>query len=249
MLVVIPLPPVWKELWEAWDLRGFIILSLSLKTFLILFAPIRKRKITKWIIMPLWSAYLLADWAAKFVVGMGNTNDVSVKKGDTIPKENVALLAFWVPFLLVHLGGPDTITAFALKDNELWLGHLLGLVVQRVAAFIESDIIKLDEDKRKIAKSLSDYMLYLLIMKPSMIPVVASVGQIRFRDTCAEAKRFFEDGKGGKQSKIRDITEGQRNHGLDLKHINACKDILNVSTEVPPVILKGDRSTSLLIDG
>nr|GEY66258.1 hypothetical protein CTI12_AA095370 [Tanacetum cinerariifolium] len=65
---------------------------------------------------------------------MGNTNDVSVKKGDTIPKENVALLAFWVPFLLVHLGGPDTITAFALKDNELWLGHLLGLVVQRVAA-------------------------------------------------------------------------------------------------------------------
>ncbi|GKC93031.1 calcium uniporter protein [Tanacetum coccineum] len=115
--------------------------------------------------------------------------------------------------------------------------------------FIESDIIKVDEDKRKIVKSLSDYMLYLLIMKPSMMSAVAGVGQIRFRDTCAEATRFFEDGKGGKQSKIRDITEGQWTRGLDMKHINACKGILNVSTEVPPVTVKGDRSKSLLFDG
>nr|GEX40803.1 calcium uniporter protein [Tanacetum cinerariifolium] len=288
---------------------------------------------------------MLQHQAAIFVVGlisnsMGNANDVSVKKGDRIAMENVDLLAFWAPFLLVHLGGPDTITAFALKDNDLWVRHLLvvgngirvvcdtlGLTgfidgiryvypeectdklkefifneqkskseladdmetakeissaqgdrVLRVeegwssllkyvvdvdydqslilcynselydyVKFIESDIIKVDEDKRKIAKSLSDYMLYLLIMKPSMMSVVAGVGQIRFRDTCAEAKRFFENGKGGKQSKIRDITEGQQNHGLDRKHINACKDILNVSTEVPPVIVKGDQSKSELL--
>ncbi|XP_058192034.1 uncharacterized protein LOC131309409 [Rhododendron vialii] len=40
------------------------------------------------------------------------------------------MAAFWAPFLLVHLGGPDTITAFALEDNELWLRYLLGLFVQ-----------------------------------------------------------------------------------------------------------------------
>ena len=40
------------------------------------------------------------------------------------------LLAFWVPFLLVHRGGPDTITAFALEDNELWLRHLFSLEFQ-----------------------------------------------------------------------------------------------------------------------
>ncbi|KAH7565569.1 hypothetical protein JRO89_XS09G0228800 [Xanthoceras sorbifolium] len=33
------------------------------------------------------------------------------------------------------LGGPDTITAYALEDNELWLRHLLGLVVQVGVAF------------------------------------------------------------------------------------------------------------------
>ncbi|GFZ17719.1 transmembrane protein, putative [Actinidia rufa] len=41
-------------------------------------------------------------------------------------------MAFWAPFLLLHLGGPDTITAYSLEDNELWLRHLLGLVVQEL---------------------------------------------------------------------------------------------------------------------
>ncbi|XP_024982896.1 uncharacterized protein LOC112519143 [Cynara cardunculus var. scolymus] len=130
--------PKWKRVWDTWDLQGFIILSLSLQTFLILFAPLRKRTKSNWIIMPLWSAYLLADWAANFAVGLisnsqGNPNSDSPKSED--------LLAFWAPFLLVHLGGPDTITAFALEDNELWLRHLLGLMFQCLAAvyvFVQS---------------------------------------------------------------------------------------------------------------
>ncbi|KAG9152304.1 hypothetical protein Leryth_025628, partial [Lithospermum erythrorhizon] len=43
---------------------------------------------------------------------------------------NYILMAFWAPILLLHLGGPDTITAYALADNELWLRHFLGLLVQ-----------------------------------------------------------------------------------------------------------------------
>ena len=40
-------------------------------------------------------------------------------------------LAFlWAPFLLIHLGGQDTITAFDIEDNKLWLRHLLNLLVQ-----------------------------------------------------------------------------------------------------------------------
>uniref|UniRef100_A0ACD5UVZ1 Uncharacterized protein n=1 Tax=Avena sativa TaxID=4498 RepID=A0ACD5UVZ1_AVESA len=48
--------------------------------------------------------------------------------------ENKQLVAFWAQFLLVHLGGQDTITAYAMEDNELWLRHLLTLVVQAVGA-------------------------------------------------------------------------------------------------------------------
>uniref|UniRef100_A0ACD5UK65 Uncharacterized protein n=1 Tax=Avena sativa TaxID=4498 RepID=A0ACD5UK65_AVESA len=40
------------------------------------------------------------------------------------------LVAFWAPFLLLHLGGQDTITAYALEDNELWLRHLLNMSLQ-----------------------------------------------------------------------------------------------------------------------
>ncbi|GMY29957.1 hypothetical protein FCV25MIE_25199 [Fagus crenata] len=43
------------------------------------------------------------------------------------------LVAFWAPFLLLHLGGPDTITAFSLEDNELWLRHLFAFIVQLLA--------------------------------------------------------------------------------------------------------------------
>ncbi|KAL3720747.1 hypothetical protein ACJRO7_005541 [Eucalyptus globulus] len=44
------------------------------------------------------------------------------------PKSQIT--AFWAPFLLLHLGGPDTITAYALEDNELWLRQLARLCVQ-----------------------------------------------------------------------------------------------------------------------
>ncbi|KAB8094794.1 hypothetical protein EE612_022137, partial [Oryza sativa] len=29
------------------------------------------------------------------------------------------LVAFWAPFFLLHLGGPDSITAYELEDNQL----------------------------------------------------------------------------------------------------------------------------------
>ncbi|XP_059657415.1 uncharacterized protein LOC132303971 [Cornus florida] len=121
----------WKKLWDKWDLRSFIILSLSLQTFLTLFGPLRKRMSSNWIIISLWSAYLLADWAANVAVGLISNGNNTTTSGAV---SNGDLEAFWATFFLVHLGGPDTITAFALEDNELWLRHLLALAVQCLAA-------------------------------------------------------------------------------------------------------------------
>src|SRR5207253_456684 len=44
------------------------------------------------------------------------------------------LMSFWAPFMLVHLGGQDTITAFSKQDNELWRRHLLSMVTQVAVA-------------------------------------------------------------------------------------------------------------------
>ncbi|KAG9130483.1 hypothetical protein Leryth_025327, partial [Lithospermum erythrorhizon] len=138
------IPEKWQDLYDEWNLRGFVILSLVLQTFLILFAPMRKRSRSNMLIIPLWSAYLLADWVANFSVGLISNSQGDSSEGkskNASDSINDDLLAFWAPFLLVHLGGPDTITAFALEDNELWLRHLLGLLFQLVATvyvFIQS---------------------------------------------------------------------------------------------------------------
>lgn len=54
-----------KSIWEKWNILAFMKLSLSLQAFLILFAPLRQ-----WLISLIWSAYLLADWAASFAIGL-----------------------------------------------------------------------------------------------------------------------------------------------------------------------------------
>ncbi|CAN1190730.1 hypothetical protein LINPERPRIM_LOCUS39964 [Linum perenne] len=46
--------------------------------------------------------------------------------------------------------------------------------------------------KREFSKALSDYMLYLLIMQPSMVATVSGIGKIRFEDTCAQVRMFMK---------------------------------------------------------
>ncbi|KAK1574897.1 hypothetical protein Q3G72_000861 [Acer saccharum] len=82
-----------------------------------------------------WSAYLTADWVATVALGnLANSQRNNDSKDHSSKPDNL-LQAFWTPILLVHLGGPDTITSYALEDNELWLRHFNGLVVQIGVAY------------------------------------------------------------------------------------------------------------------
>ncbi|XP_039116671.1 uncharacterized protein LOC120252555 [Dioscorea cayenensis subsp. rotundata] len=121
-----------KRIWNAWNLQAFMLASLSLQIILIFSGSLRKRNSSWWVSLILWSAYLLADWVATFALGIlsKTQDDHDCKSAEHSLKQNAELLAFWSPFLLLHLGGPDTITAFSLEDNELWMRHLLGLVFQ-----------------------------------------------------------------------------------------------------------------------
>ncbi|KAB5525247.1 hypothetical protein DKX38_022996 [Salix brachista] len=128
------LPEEVLNLWNNWEIRGMVLLSLLLQTILIIFGPLRKTIAIVWIRILVWSAYLSADMVATFALGnLGRSQGDS--SGDGSKKANNSIQALWAPFLLVHLGGPDTITAYSIEDNELWLRHLLGLVVQVVVAF------------------------------------------------------------------------------------------------------------------
>uniref|UniRef100_A0ACD5T6J4 Uncharacterized protein n=1 Tax=Avena sativa TaxID=4498 RepID=A0ACD5T6J4_AVESA len=93
-----------------------------LQVFLLMFAGMRQRNIS---VIPrtlLWLAYLLADFIAVYILGHMSFSSKSHEKQQ--------LMAFWAPFLLVHLGGQDTITAYSIEDNQLWPRHLLTFVVQ-----------------------------------------------------------------------------------------------------------------------
>ncbi|XP_039155754.1 uncharacterized protein LOC120287127 [Eucalyptus grandis] len=117
-----------KELWEEWELCGVIFLSLALQILLICTGNCRKyiRFASFWGIV--WLAYLMADPVAIYALGI-ITNKLTKINSQSVDA-NTERNAFWAPFLLLHLGGPDTITAYALEDNELWVRHLLSLITQ-----------------------------------------------------------------------------------------------------------------------
>jgi len=152
-------PPVPQQD-SDWEIRAAVLLSLVLQMFLIFVGPMRKRSSSPVPRFIVWSCYLLADWVADLALGlllnnMGNiggggnnsSSSFGLKRGGgggTAGNNNAnngggggpIIFAFWTPFLLLHLGGPDTITAYSLEDNELWLRHLIGLLFELFSACV-----------------------------------------------------------------------------------------------------------------
>jgi len=113
------------EAWKEWGLQALVLLSLTVQVALLILAELR-RHIDSGVLMAfVWSAYMLADATAIYVLGHLSVTSRS-------PEHE--LLALWAPFLLLHLGGQDNITAYALEDNKLWLRHLQTFIAQVAAA-------------------------------------------------------------------------------------------------------------------
>ncbi|XP_044485435.1 uncharacterized protein LOC123211003 [Mangifera indica] len=117
-----------SKIWNGWEVRVLLQLSLLIQIILVIFGTRRKRDPRILIKFVIWSAYLSADWVA--TVALGNLANIQEGKNSNVAKANNILQAFWAPFLLINLGGPDTITAYSLEDNELWSRHFLSLLVQ-----------------------------------------------------------------------------------------------------------------------
>ncbi|KAL6596957.1 hypothetical protein ACP70R_047091 [Stipagrostis hirtigluma subsp. patula] len=113
------------HLWNELGVQVMVLVSFALQVFLLVYGGIRRRNSSAVLRIVLWLAYLSADSTAIYT--LGHLSVVSRSREHQ-------LVAFWAPFLLLHLGGPDSITAYALEDNRLWLRHLQTLTVQSVAA-------------------------------------------------------------------------------------------------------------------
>ncbi|RLN34831.1 uncharacterized protein C2845_PM03G17670 [Panicum miliaceum] len=153
-------PPVPQQD-SDWEIRVAVQVSLLLQVLLIFVGPVRKRSSHPFPRFTVWSCYLLADWVADLALGLllnnmgniggGNSSSSSssfgLKRGGanagatagnnaSDSTTSPVIFAFWTPFLLLHLGGPDTITAYSLEDNELWLRHLIGLLFELFSASV-----------------------------------------------------------------------------------------------------------------
>ena len=140
-----------RQLCLRWSLRSFILFSIVVQIFLLFTAPLRKKTANKAFIMIIWAAYLIADWAASFAVGLifdseekytasgaiNNTVSFLVTANHGIfssvssrIRDDTGLLLMWTPFLLLLVGGQDRKTSFAVEDNELWIRHFIWLLPQ-----------------------------------------------------------------------------------------------------------------------
>ncbi|KAI4365127.1 hypothetical protein MLD38_021144 [Melastoma candidum] len=112
-----------KEVVEC--VEQFEILVLPSLFFQLLLASIahqRRKSSNRFLILVIWTAYFVTDWATAFMFRL-----ISNVQSVNPPKVDESQLTFWAAFLLIHLGDPDTITAFSLEDNALWTHHLVGL--------------------------------------------------------------------------------------------------------------------------
>ena len=118
------LPQSVTDFFNEWQLRIIALLSLFSQIALLLLGNRRKYKAEKWLRSILWLGYSPEDLIVTVFVGIlsdcqGNGRNPSQQ-----------LQAFWMLFLLLHLGGLDTITAYSLEDNELWTRQFLQRLLQ-----------------------------------------------------------------------------------------------------------------------
>ncbi|KAJ6875995.1 hypothetical protein NC652_035382 [Populus alba x Populus x berolinensis] len=106
MTMLKKLPEEVLNLWNNWEIRGMVLLSLLLQTILIIFGPRKKTTGRILIRILVWSAYLSADVVATVVLGT-LARSKGDSSGDVSEKANNSIQAFWAPFLLLHLGGPE----------------------------------------------------------------------------------------------------------------------------------------------
>ncbi|XP_044496603.1 uncharacterized protein LOC123219015 [Mangifera indica] len=118
-----------------------------------------------------------ADWVA--TVALGNLAKIQANHENGSSKSYSRLQVFWAPFLLLHLGGPDTITAYSLEDNELWSRHFLGLIVEiGVALYV-------------FFRSFNNTALTFLFI-PVFVAGIIKYGERTYELWCASNRKFKE---------------------------------------------------------
>ncbi|XP_037474394.1 uncharacterized protein LOC119350870 [Triticum dicoccoides] len=174
--------------------RIVVLLSLTMYIILATFSESRRREGKGWKRGLLWLAYQLTDWCPAYVI--------SNLYLETLPCEKM-IVAFWVPFLLLHNARPDNISAFISEDSELWLRVGVFVFLQSVgSAFIVYRYI-LHESTAGLLRQASFIMVLLGLCKYVESAAAlrrCNLNRIRrsFKKLQPNANSFRDDYGGGK---------------------------------------------------
>ncbi|KAK1619300.1 hypothetical protein QYE76_024817 [Lolium multiflorum] len=109
---------------NEWLIRGLVLLSFVAYLILVLFAGVRRHRASGWRMLLLWPAYQVASLATTKALANLFLGSAS---------QELQLVAFWTPFLLMHLGRPDNISALSIEDNVLAARQVLEVSLQLVS--------------------------------------------------------------------------------------------------------------------
>ncbi|XP_047067808.1 uncharacterized protein LOC124675777 [Lolium rigidum] len=187
------------DFWIDWASQIGVLISLACQITLHLFTNVRRRSNSIMLRVPLWLAYQLSDLTATYAAGQ-------LLYSSSSPQDH-QLIAYWAPFLLLHLGGPDNITAYALEDNKLWRRHFLSLGVQVLGAV---------------------YVFYKHIVGNGLFPMLAAiliflVGVAKYAErTCALRRADFS----GLQSSLKVLARNKHHQHFYIEHQDwYCNDL------------------------
>lgn len=111
---------------EEWLVGALLLFSMTLQIVLVVLGAHRYHCSQAFFRLVVWGAYISADAVA--ISALGTMTHSCTWSG---------IYGIWAPVLLLHLGGPDAITAYSRADNELWLRHGFNMVYQvSVAVYI-----------------------------------------------------------------------------------------------------------------
>ncbi|GJN11992.1 hypothetical protein PR202_ga30233 [Eleusine coracana subsp. coracana] len=113
--------------WREWSMELLLGASFVVQLLLSLFAGYRWRGASEALRRFIWFFYIGADYVATTALGNLSISDSSSER---------QLITLWAPFFLLHLGGPDNITAYEFEDNQLSMRSVLQLVVQILGTVI-----------------------------------------------------------------------------------------------------------------
>ncbi|KAK1354447.1 hypothetical protein POM88_047703 [Heracleum sosnowskyi] len=134
--------------------------------------------------------YPLPSYVKEFIFEELKTKSRTVYDADTA-KHICSAKGDWV---LETEGYKGSYLYELVKDLEYDESLLLWHIATELCYNDETDIKYYSrEHNRNIAKLISDYMIYLLVVKPGMMSAVSRKVIISFRETCDEAKDIFDE--------------------------------------------------------